>query len=260
MRGSWRRSRGARSVGAAALAAGILLAAVPASASAASITATDAMTEGPASPDVPLEIAIGDSAFAPISTQVLFANGLPIIPGSSRSATFRVRNASPNAGLLTLAMTNAIASNDTLLQSMTVDAVLPGTASTPTTSLANDAGSSCPVLVHDQRIASGGQLLVTVTVTLLASVTGTQSQNQSVGFDFVAGLRDAGSPLSNTSPCAASSFDDDVALAQTGLAHTGSNVLPSIELGSTAAAIGTIALLLVRRRRSPETEGKPPRG
>jgi hypothetical protein len=217
---------------------------------------------------------------APIATSLtsleLFG-GIYFVPGLTANASFVVHNATKDAGMLSLALDKASAADPTLLNVLRVNANSPKSSAVADAALAS--ASQCPMLIPETPIAAGGDVTVTVSVSMDAGVTGLQHSTQLSNFDFIADMHDAGSMIADASQICASngtqvklvpvpwaSAPNVTPHSQTGgkgtshpgasgggdgggLAWTGANILIVLIVGASLLAGGLGFIVAARRRR-----------
>ncbi|QEO10529.1 hypothetical protein [Protaetiibacter larvae] len=208
----------------------------------------------------------------------LFDDGFVFVPGDSRSATFRIRNAQTTGIRVAVVLSNAGWSNSATGGSFTLrgaDQNGLGLSSTPFSSI-----PLCTPIVPTRILFPGEELVVTSTVRLSPAATGPAAQNGSVQFVYALAFSEAAAPAIAPS-CAAgggvippdpgvvvvipsgptppsvpatSSPQRGDALGATGV---GRALVPTLIVSIVAAAIGSAFVVIARRRRTDEEQDEP---
>ncbi len=209
-----------------------------------------------------LEISVAGSAFAPIATQDLFTAARNLVPGDRISSQFTVRNDSPNRQLLSVALGDSSSSSRIVLDSLSVRAVIPGSTTSPAMALSTAKG--CTTLVTSAPIAAGGEMLVTVGLSLAAALTGTAAQNGLASSHLIVGLSDPSGGSTSQTLCEAARHPHPTGGQVTpvtpsgGLPQTGSDILPWLALAMALTAGGATFLVAARRRRGEDGDEDGP--
>jgi hypothetical protein len=181
---------------------------------------------------------------APIAAQVrsldLFGD-IAFSPGFSAQASFTVHNATNQAGLLSLALDKAYATDSSLLSVLTVSAQAANSGAPRQASFAS--ASQCPMLMPETPIAANGDVTIMISVGMGADVTGLQHSTQQSSFDFVADMHDANMRIADASQvCSANGANVKLVPApgtSTGPGNTHSPGSGKGGGGSTSPSIGT---------------------
>ncbi len=152
-----------RAIAAVVLAAGLVLG----SASAASAAGV-------------VEVSTDGSTWSSSLSSPLFTTTPQLVPMTSQSATFWVRNSAADAAYLRLTVENLNWTGSHYASALSVAASVPGTAGTP---LELASASGCAVLLDGILLGAGQAVKVTATLAL-GNLNGTMGQSGTAGMDI----------------------------------------------------------------------------
>jgi hypothetical protein len=117
----------------------------------------------------------------------LFASAALMVPQSTQTGEFWVRNASSEPAYLRISLSGLTGGGTAFSHALTVSASTTGGAGTP---VALDAAAPCYVLTQGQLLNPGASVKVTAQLSM-ADLTGLTGQHATTGFDVIVGLSDA---------------------------------------------------------------------
>lgn len=211
--------------------------------------------------------------FAPTLAAGLFDFAGPLIPGGSASASLFVKNPTDRPVVLALGATDIAFSNQEFADALSVivTSESPTGRSTTARPLTLGAAAECGLLLSGEQLAADTTARIDLALAM-ADVTGSVAQGQSAAFRVHVSLWDAAAPqpadachgpgpdlpgLSSPGSGSGTGTDTDAgqdtqpqsASTRTGLAHTGSDVLPPLLLAAGLLGAGLALLLATRRGR-----------
>ena len=127
-----------------------------------------------------IELSRSGSVWAPTLGSPLFTTPPALVPMSSESASFWVRNSSPDAAYLRITVENATWAGAEYAAQLTIGASVPGVTGTPR---AISTSSACTVLLERVLLAAGQSVQVTTTLAL-GDLDGSVGQGGSAAMDI----------------------------------------------------------------------------
>jgi hypothetical protein len=143
-------------------------------------------------------ISLDGTSFSRAPQGSIFSGAVVLVPGSTTTGTFYVKNDSDRAADLRIAVAGASSSSTTLLDELTVEAATPSTPEGTPVPLSPD--SACISLLSGQVLGSQDITTVRITLTMDAEA-GNPDQGAAAAADLLVSLTDPAAPESAEYDC-----------------------------------------------------------
>jgi hypothetical protein len=136
-------------------------------------------------------VSLDGTSYSAAPDGAIFDSGLVLIPGSSATGTFFVKNDSDRAADLTIAVANTSATSGTIIQHLTMQASTPSMPAQQPVQL--EPGSTCTPLLSGQTLDARSVTKVTITLSM-AEAVGNADQGSTADTDLRVSLTDPDAP------------------------------------------------------------------